>query len=413
MISFEDARAAVWERAAPVGRPVAVSLAKAAGYFLATDVKAPEDIPNFDNAAMDGYAVRAADVACAADGSPVNLRLVGESAAGRHICPPLGWGEAVRVFTGGMLPVGADAVVMQEFCKAGGGKVAVSRTVVTGENVRRRGEEFRAGDRLLAAGTLITPAVVGLAAAAGERIVKVYPKPRVSLIVTGEELVRPGVKRGPGKIYDSNSFALSAALGALGLRAGKTLFCGDEENVLTAALQEALAVSDVVITTGGVSVGDYDFVPRIAGRLGVIVHFHKVAIKPGKPLFFGSLGGTSQDGGQLLFGLPGNPVAALVTYHQFVKPALLKMMGALDPGEDVREATLTVPLKKKVGRLEFVRGRLGREGGKLVVRPTRAQESHMLGGLVAADCLIHFPAEAERLAPGERVTVTVLRWGIQ
>lgn len=403
MIPYEDALALVLQHARPL-EPVAVPLARAVGCCLAAPVAVPFDLPRFDNSAMDGFGVRVADVTAASEDTPVRLRLAATVRAGDAADDPVAPGTAAKVLTGAPVPDGVEAVVMREYCREEGGDVLVTRPAKPGENIRRRGEEFRQGDEALPAGCRLNPAGVGLLATLGYPEAVVHRVPQVAVIATGSELVPPGGELRPGLIYDTNSDLLAAALRALGIADVRRSTAADTPEAIRAALETALAWADVVITIGGVSVGDYDFVKDAGAALDIQALCWQVAIKPGKPFFFGV------HGARLVCGLPGNPVSALLTFQILVRPALLRLMGAADVAPRLLAARLAAPLKKKAGRLEFVRGVAEARDGALVVTPTVGQDSHMLGGFARANCLIRFPAPATACAAGEVVEIELLDW---
>jgi molybdopterin molybdotransferase len=407
MIPFAEARAIVLEHSSPLAaEPVA--LERLLGRRLAAAVHSPVDIPFFDNSAMDGFGVRVADVAAASRRSPAELRLRGAVRAGDVPEGELAGGTAVKLLTGAPVPPGVEAVVVVEDTEERDGTVLVSRPARAGDNIRRKGEEFRTGDEVLPAGALATPAVVGLLASLGYGAFEAHRLPRVAVIVTGSELVQPGQQRGPAQVYDANSWSLLAALHGLGITEATASHARDELGPTRDQLAWALPEADVVLVSGGVSVGEYDLVKDACAELGVETRFWQVAIKPAKPTYFGTL----DEGGRkkLVFGLPGNSVAALVAFHQLAKPGLLRLMGAPEVRPQLLPATLTADFRKKTGRMEFVRARLQWQGDGLVATPTAGQGSHMLGGLAQADCLIHVPLETERLSAGDRVTVEPISW---
>jgi molybdopterin molybdotransferase len=299
---------------------------------------------------------------------------------------------------------------MREYCEEKGASVFVTTSVQAGENIRYKGAEVKAGDTVLQRGKRIGPAELGLIATVGEREATVHSIPAIALVVTGDELVPPGSELRPGQIFDSNSYALKAALKCFGISDCKVFYAKDSLEATTEAFSKALEYADVVISSGGVSVGDHDYVKRALEQLNVQMVFWKIAIKPGKPVYFGK---APQDGGRhkLVFGLPGNPVSVLLTYHQFVKPALKKMMGMTDLKINHYIAKMANTVSKKAGRLDFMRGQLqSAQDGSLSVTAVKGQDSHMLTGLAAADALLHFPAEEEQLAAGENVTVEFIKW---
>jgi molybdopterin molybdotransferase len=401
VISFEEAREKILAAALPLPavRQPAMS---ALGFVLASEVRARADLPRFDNSAVDGFAVLAGSVP---ETGPVPLRRQTIRAGRAHALrvPP---GSAVRVLTGAPMPRSADAVVMQEDAIVRGPSVEFLRMPVSGDNLRLAGEELRRGDVALPAGTPVNPAVAAFLVMLGLREVRVHRKPRVAVVVTGDELVPAGRRPGAGKIPDSNSPGLRTALAALGIKPVSVTHVHDRPAAVRRSLQAALARADVVVSSGGVSEGGTDHVRASCSRLGVRELFWKAAIKPGKPLFAGTKGRT------VVVGLPGNPVSAMVCFHLFVRPLLLRMMGVTEQEREGR-AVLGREFRKRAGRTEFVRGATTLSGsGELLVTPLRGQDSHMLGGLAGADVLIVAPPEAERLEAGSHVRVLPLRWGV-
>ncbi len=408
MIQFDEALQAILEQTQPLNviqRPLKECL----GYTIAEPVIAMYDHPFFNNSAMDGYGVKSEDIENASKDSPVLLTIKETIQAGDYSETELTSNSAVKLFTGAPTPPGVNAVVMKEFCTEKEGRVLIHRPAKINENIRFQGEEFQKGQTVIAQGTTITPPVVGFLANLGSDQVKVYRKPKVSLLVTGNELIAPGRPLQPGQIYDSNSYALTAALNEMGINPVPVFYTKDDQAETRQKLNLALADQDVVITLGGISVGDYDFVKEVVEAEGVETVFWRIAIKPGKPVYFGR----QQQGGknQLIFGLPGNPVSALVTFHQLIRPALLNMMG-IPPHFSIQKTTaqLETPLKKRAGRLEFVRGICTADQKAPSVRSTQGQSSHMLSGLTTANCLIHFPEEQTTLNPGDPVMIEPLHW---
>ena len=408
MISFEEALDLILTNAHPL--PSArIPFENSIGHFLAQPVTARCDMPLFDQSAVDGYAVMASEITTASKETPVSLRLAGEVAAGSGKVPRLRNGCAILVLTGGRIPTDADSVVMREFCNIVDDQVLITSPTRTRENIRFRGEEFRKGGRLLDVGIKITPPVIGLLAEFGVTLVMVHQVPTISLVVTGNELVEPSRRLRPGQIRDSNTYSLSAGLQQAGVSSIRPYKCADVKTELRAALIQALKSVDVVITVGGVSVGEYDLVKEQLGKLGVETVFWRVAVKPGMPLYFGR---RMRKSGipQLIFGLPGNPVSALLLFKLMVEPALRRMMGDETPEPPMIRAILRGTLSKKPGRLEWVRAVLHSEAGSLVVVPTPGQGSHMIGGLVEANSLIRFPQETRTLPDGSEVEVRMLDW---
>ncbi len=408
MISYQEALQKVLDNAAPLGAED-ITVTKSLGRILAQDIQAEMDVPPFDQSAVDGFAVHAAETLPATEMNPVQLSVRTTVRAGDETNPELGCHEAIKIMTGGRLPAGADAVVMKEDCIGEKETVHIRKPVKPGANVRHQGEEYACGDLVLKKGTRITPPVVGLLSALGYSETAVYVNPRISLVVTGDELLQPGDPLLPGKIYDSNSHSLGAALQESGLECGVQC-AGDDENTLRESLSDGLLKSDVLITAGGVSVGEYDLLKGLFRELGVQEIFWGVSIKPGKPVYFGIHRAPGRDRNTLVFGLPGNPVAALLCFHQLVEPGLFKMMGRSNCSRIQIPAKLTREQRKRTNRLEWLRGVATRLNGALVVTPCAHQESHMLGGLAEANCIIEFPADREILHEGETVNVELLEW---
>lgn len=424
MISFEEALKLVEENVSTLGK-TEVALREMAGCYLAEDVVATMNSPQFDNSAVDGYGVKASDLSNASEASPKQLKLVSAIAAGSPKDLQISAGETVKIFTGARVPTSCEAVVMREYCREENGSVLIACGAQSGENIRRAGDEYKIGETVISAGIKANPPVVALLASLGHTGFSVFKKPRVALVVTGDELVEPGNPLKDGQIYDSNAYGLSAALNALGISDCKSFIARDTKEETKAAFEKALSESDMVISSGGVSVGDHDYVKETLEGLGFKTIFWRIAIKPGKPVYFGVLDTKNSDskgsdskagqhkfvGRKYVFGLPGNPVSVLVTFHQIVKPALRKMAG----GTFFRHETLRIAtgsaLKKRPGRLDFVRGTLKQdENGNTTAIPTRGQESHMLSGLAKAQVMMHFAANLEKLNQGEPLEVSFINW---
>lgn len=411
MITIEEALNIVQEYTFPVGK-VTVKPQEALGSVLAEGVVSLYDLPYFDNSAVDGFAVKLADVERASKDSPVELALIETIAAGQVGTVAPDAGQAVKILTGAPVPDGTEAVIMQEFTEpAMDSRIRLFRAAAPGENIRRRGEEMHRGDRVLGAGVVINPATVGLLAALGCDAIMVFRKPKVGILVTGSELVPPGQPLQPGQIYESNSHSLKAALTALGIKDVLCRTVGDNPEEITGMLKSLLDETDMVITTGGVSVGEFDWVKPVMTDIGIQAHFWGVAIKPGKPVFFGTYCAGELEPEKPVFGLPGNPVAVLLTFYLLVKPALLKMMGLHDIPLLKFKARLMQDIRKKPGRTEYVRGLLIPDAdGMWTAQPVLGQGSHMLSGLAKANGLIIFPLEADYLEAGTIVDVHVLNW---
>jgi len=386
MLELEEARARLLAGITPLGTEC-VTLNTAAFRIAASAVSSSVDLPPFDNSAMDGYAVRAADVISAKADAAVALTLVGKVAAGEGSIGEVQPGQCVRVFTGSMLPPGADAVVMQEDTQIDdepSARVHVLDGVKPWENVRFRGEDVKRGAVLVRSGERLSPGRTGLLAAAGVSRAKVYRRPEIGLLATGSELVEPGGSLAPGKIYESNRAALEPLL----VRSGATVrvypLVPDTLAGTKDALARAFAECDGVVTSGGVSVGELDFVKAAFEELGGRLDFWKVAIKPGKPFVFG------RRGGKLLFGLPGNPVSAIVTFLLLVRPALWRWQGATDVEPRTVPCVLGEPLVNRGGRRHFMRVRIDGHG---VAVSAGQQASHRLGSLAEANALVDVPPD--------------------
>ncbi len=378
-----------------------VSLADGLGRVLAEAVAARTTQPPVAVSAMDGYAVRAADLA----EPPVTLRLIGVAPAGGAHEGTVGPGETVRILTGGPVPDGADAIVMQEDCAADGDAVTVRQGVAPGTYVRPAGLDFRAGDVGLAAGRVLTSRDIGLAAAMNVPWLSVRRRPRVAILATGDEVVMPGDPRGPYQIVGSNGLALSAfvtACGGVPMNLGIAL--DNRESLL--ALAAGARGADLLVTTGGVSVGDHDLIQSVLGEHGLQVAFWRIAMRPGKPLMFGHLGDTP------MLGLPGNPVSALVCALVFLRPAMQAMLAA-EPGiTPTVSALVTRELGGNDRRQDYLRARFGRDpGGALTVTPFDRQDSSMLAHLAHADCLIVRPPHADPVAAGSQIQVLPIGGG--
>lgn len=387
MISVEEAKRLILEQAKPL--PVERKpLAMAAGYILGEDVYAKIDIPAFEQSSMDGYAIRFED-------RFLTLTIQGEMQAGAGLQFALEPGYAARIFTGAPLPLGADTVVMQEKVTTGNGQLTVLDQQLTfGLNVRNKGAEVTAGVLAIEKGSKLTPAAIGFLAGIGETAAAVYNSPSVGIIVTGKELQQPGKELAFGQVYESNSYALTAALEQAQVNWINIYTADDDLEELTSVLQEALAGNDMVLLTGGVSVGDYDFVLRAAERCGITKVFHKVKQKPGKPLYFG------KKNDQLVFGLPGNPSSVLSCFYHYVLPAVEKLTGyKSNGGLKVVDAVLTHGYQKNAGLTYFLKAHY--DDGK--VTPLSAQESFRMSSFAQANCMIGLEEEETEFAAGRTV----------
>jgi molybdopterin molybdotransferase len=394
LLSIEEALARVLAQVQPLGAE-RVPVAEAAGRVLAEEVRSRVDLPPFPSSAMDGFAVRAAD-------TPGRLPIVFRIAAGLPADRPLGSGEAMEISTGGAVPEGADAVVPIENVVVSGNDVEVAEAAPSGAHIRPVGGDVRAGTSLLGPGTVLGAAQVGALAAVGVAEVACTRRPRVVVLSTGTELRAPGEELAPGQIYESNGPMLAAGVASAGALVERIGPVADDEAAQRQALERGLQ-ADVLVSSGGVSVGPHDLVRRLSAELGVEEDFWGVAVRPGKPVSFGTRGAT------LVFGLPGNPVSALVAVELFVRPALLALQGAADPGPHYEAARLAVPLRRHAVRDELARARTSRDAGGTLLEPVSGQESHMIARAAAADALVLVPCGDGELAAGEVVRYLPLR----
>lgn len=388
LLTFQEAQQRVLEHARTLPSE-SVGIEVAAGRIAAGAVRAAVDLPPFPSSAMDGFALRSADV-------PGSLPVVGRIAAGAPAARALAAGEAMAISTGGVVPDGADAVIPFEYVVEHDNNIEVAGRVAPGANVRPRGGDIAAGDVVLEAGARLGPAQVGALAAAGVAEVACARRPRVAVLATGSELARAGEELRAGQVYESNGVMLAAALTAEGADVELLPAVADDEAAHRAALERGLA-ADVLVTSGGVSVGPHDLVRRIEADLGVEEVFWQVAVKPGKPVSFGVRGAT------LVFGLPGNPVSSLVGCELFVKPALRALQGLRDPLPRFEPGLLGSALRRNPVRDELVRARARVEANAVVLEPLSGQESHMIARAAAADALVHVPRGEGELSPGDPV----------
>jgi molybdopterin molybdotransferase len=391
------AQAVIGAFVTPISGHEKVAIRSALGRILAEDVVSTIDVPAHDNAAMDGYAVRGADLPAAGE---TRLRRIGESFAGRKFAGAVGPGECVRIMTGGVMPPGADTVVVQEVCRTEGDVVVVPAGTRAGENRRFAGEDLARGKPVLRAGSPIRPAELGLLASLGLPEVRVKRRLRVAFFSTGDELASVGEPLAEGQVYDSNRYTLYGMLTRLGADVIDMGVVRDDPASLERALLDAAANADAIITTGGVSVGEADFIRALLARLGEVA-FWKIAMRPGRPMAFGRVGGAA------FFGLPGNPVAVMVTFHGFVRDALLAIAGRTgDVSLPLVQVASAAALRKKPGRTEYQRGILARDAaGAWSVRLTGQQGSGVLRSMSEANCFIVLGHERGNVAPGEPVDV--------
>ncbi|WP_377274150.1 gephyrin-like molybdotransferase Glp [Peterkaempfera sp. SMS 1(5)a] len=402
--------------------PVELPLLDAQGCLLAEDIVATGDLPPFDNSSMDGYAVRTADTDGATERYPSVLAVVGDIAAGPGELPRISSGQAARIMTGAPLPPGAEGVAPVEWTDGGSGlaaaadrmaarasaEVQVFRPVEAGAHIRRRGSDVAAGDTVLAAGSVLGPTRIGLLAAIGRATVRVCPQPRVAVLSTGSELVPPGEPVGPGQISESNSYALTAAAREAGAVAHRIGAVPDDPDRLRAVLEEQLGRVDLIVTSGGVSVGAYDVVKQVLEQYGE-VDFRRLRMQPGKPQGFGRIG---PGAGIPLLALPGNPVSAYISFELFVRPAIRAMAGAGQVHRPMVRAVCTASLRSPAGRRQFLRGSYrppapGR-GEPGTVAPVGGPGSHLVGPLAQANCLIVVGEETTATDPGALLHVVLL-----
>ena len=398
-LSVAQARETILAKVAPLGAET-VALADARERVLAEDLVAPRNLPPWDNSAMDGYAVLAADLAPGA-----RLAVIEDVPAGKMPAKTVVKGSAIRIMTGAPLPAGADTVIQVELTLADGRDafrcVAEGRLPAKGDNVRAAGEDVRAGTTVIARGEVMTPAAIGVAASLGRAHVAVHKRPRVAILSTGDEIAEVGTEAGPAQIYNSNGQAMVAAAWRAGALPTFLGIARDTREDLEAKLRPGLAC-DAIVSSGGVSVGEHDFVKEVLASLGSEMQFWRIAQRPGYPLAFGTIGTRP------VFGLPGNPVSTLVSWEQYVQPALLKMAGRRRIFPPVVSATLEEDVRTKAGRTHFVRGVLTRDGEGFRVRSTGGQSSGVLTSMLRGNGLIVVPAERDGARAGERVTVQVI-----
>lgn len=401
MISVDAAMNLVLENLKPLGIE-RVGLLEGLGRVLAERLIAPSDIPIWDNSAMDGYAIRSQDSKGASESGKISLEVIEEIPAGGFPNKRIGSGQASRILTGAPLPEGADAVIRQEETRGGNGRVVLLASVEPGENIRPHGEDVRSGQVVFEPGTSMGPSEIGLMAAMGRSLLSVYPRPRVAILSTGDELAEADEEMAPNRIRDSNSYALAAQVieaGGIPVRLG---IARDRRDSLKSRLEEGMS-ADLILISGGVSVGTHDYVRDVLEQLGATLKFWKVAMKPGEPLAFGMLGKRA------VFGLPGNPVSVMVTFEEFVRPALRKMQGHVQWFRPVVEAVLMEPITKPVGKTHFMRAVVRMKADRYEVCTTGRQGSGLITSMVKANGLIILPPEIDHLSKGDPVRVQLLK----
>lgn len=387
--------------------PISVGLLEARDCLLAELVTAPDALPAFDNSAVDGYAVRFADLAGAGEDAPVTLPVIADIAAGSSGFFSVRRGMCTRIMTGAPLPAGADAVVPVEWTDGGTSRVQIRHQPKEGQGVRRRAEDVEQGEEVLHPGRRLGAAQIGLLAAVGRSQVRVRPRPRVVVLSTGSELVEPGDEIGPGQLVDANSYTLTAAAQEAGCVAYRYGVVNDDPRALLGVIEDQLIRADAVVTSGGVSMGAYDVVKEVLAQLGT-VNFERVAMQPGMPQGFGTVG----PNGTPIFTLPGNPVSAYVSFQVFVRPALRCMAGTEPDGQALRTATLAERLTSPQSKRSFARAWLSPgDGGQPSVRPVGGHGSHLLADLAAANALVVVPEDTTEVAAGSDVDVMMLEDG--
>lgn len=397
MLSIREASRRILRKVRP-GKPRWIPSEKAAGLILAETVRAKTALPPFDNSAMDGYAVRSSDLRTA----PARLRLLGTSAAGRPFPRKVRFGECVRIFTGAAIPAGADAVVIQEVCRKRGAKVEVRERPSVGENIRRKGEEIRRGEAVLAAGTKLSPAALALAIAAGRRKLLCRPRPKIGVLSTGNELRPPGSRLRAGEIPDANRPMILARARAAGAEPVDLGIAADRLSEIRRRIRSGLRRCDAVVTIGGASVGEKDFVREAFRREGLRLEFWKVAMRPGKPFAFARRRRTYG------FALPGNPSSSLVSFILFVEPAIRKMAGRGSAENRWIRIPLLSAVERHPSRDRLVWCRLLRHKNRLAARPLPGQASHMFTGMANGEALARIPAGKGRIPAERLIDVLVL-----
>jgi molybdopterin molybdotransferase len=405
MISYEEARDLVMEKAIILSRET-VSLDEALSKVAAVDIRSRIPVPPFRNSAVDGYAVRSEDTK--SESGVVRLKLLAEQPAGDYFRKKLVENQAVKVMTGAPVPAGADAVVPREEAEEKEGAVFLRRKIKVGENIREAGEDVKKGQLIIAKGTLLKTPHLGLLAACGFNRVIVYRTPKVAVLITGNELCQPGERLMPGKIYDSNSTMLKALLKSSGAKLVSLKRVKDNLNALVKAIKKACQQVDMIITSGGVSVGDYDLVKEAASKVGAEQIFWKVAQKPAKPLAFYYLKRGKKP--VWIFGLPGNPGAVMISFEEYVRPLIKKISGRSDYLPLEIEARLIQPVKKKRGRLNFLRVSLEKSEEGWQATPSGPQESGIISSLTLTQGLALIPAETDFLPEGTKVSVHIVEW---
>jgi molybdopterin molybdotransferase len=400
MISVEKALNTILVNFRPLGLEK-INILEARKRVIGEDIFAPHNIPSADNSAMDGYAVRHIDTKGATQDKPLQLKIIEDIPAGKVALKKIKKGEAARIMTGAVIPEGADSVIRQEDTKKNGKTVIIYSSIKKGLNIRFAGEDVQKGELVVNKGSAIRPADIGMLAALGKAFISVYQKPRVAIMSTGDELVDIETDPPLGKIINSNSYSLAAQVLECG---GIPIMLGiskDKKIDLQKKFKTALH-ADVIISSGGVSVGDFDFVKNVMGEIGNAMHFWQVAMRPGKPLAFGAIESVP------LFGLPGNPVSAMVSFEQFVRPSLLKMQGHKKIFRQTAKAVCDQEVQKSAGFKHFIRAVVKKEKDQYIASTTGAQGSGILKSMVIANALIVMGENETRIKKGSQVTIQLL-----
>lgn len=400
MITVEEALNRILETIVPLPLEK-VNILEALGRVIGEDVYAGRNIPPKDNSAMDGYAIKWQDTFGASKNHPAILTVIEDIPAGAIPQKSVGTGEASRIMTGAPVPDGADAIMKMEETEKGGGKVKIFASAHKGLDIRKTGEDVREGEKVICRGDIVRPAEVGMLASLGRSFIGVYQKPSVAVLATGDELVDIDETPTPWQIISSNSYSIAAQImecGGVPLQIG---IAKDTREDLIAKFQAAMR-ADIIISSGGVSVGDYDLVKDIMKEVGNNMQFWQVAMRPGKPLAFGSLEGIP------VFGLPGNPVSSMVSFEQFVRPSLLKMMGHKNLFRKTLRATVMADIAKRKGSKQFIRARIACENGKYTAATTGEQGSGIMKSMVRANGLIIVPEDVTSIKAGEEATVQLI-----
>jgi molybdopterin molybdotransferase len=405
MISVKKAQSIINDNIRPLGSET-ILLKNVGNRINGQDIIAPFSVPSFDNSAMDGFAVRAVDTEGAKKYSPITFMMVGVSSAGVPSNIILQPGECVQCMTGGKIPEGADSIVIVENSSgfSDSKTVEIYKEANIGDHIRRQGEEIKEGNVIISKGTCITPGEIGVLATFGYEKVSVMIKPKIAIFVTGNELVEPGNKIKSGQIYNSNLYMLSGLAEKSGVEIVMSEVVKDDKNSLRKLLSNALQICDIIISSGGVSMGRFDYVREVYNELGVQEHFWKVAQKPGKPLFFGTIG-TS-----LIFGLPGNPISSLICYVEYIHPTIYDLQNRKRDSKHRAILVEDFAIDNKKHRYLFGQSWIDSSSGKLLCSPSSKRGSHMLTATLESNCILESPPCKQGLKAGDEITINLLNW---